>query len=167
MRHRLTAIKSFYGAAPLHLLALTVCFALAGHAAVRTFSAPHWPWIFVWFAGAVIGHDLVAFPLYALADRSLVRFLRALRRSPAMTPPLVPAVNHIRLPALGTGLTLLLFFPMIIQRGRATYTAASGRTQQDYLGHWLLVTAILFATSAAIYALRLSHALRHRPAPGN
>ncbi|WP_242882690.1 hypothetical protein [Actinomadura litoris] len=167
MRHRLAAIKNFYGAAPLHLLALAVCFALAGYAASQALSAPHWPWIFVWFAGAVIGHDLVAFPLYALADRSLVRALRALHRSPAPTPPLVPAVNHIRLPALGAGLLLLLFLPVITQRGRPSYTDATGRTQQDYLGHWSLVTAILFAVSAVVYALRLGRALHHRRAPGD
>ncbi|GAA4228196.1 hypothetical protein GCM10022254_17690 [Actinomadura meridiana] len=165
MRHKLTAIKNFYGAAPLHLLALAACFALAGYAAVQTLSAPHWPWILIWFAGAVLGHDLAVFPLYALADRSLARALRALRPSRAATPPLVSAVNHIRLPALGAGLLLLLFFPMIIQQGRQTYLAASGRTQHDYLGHWLLVTAAMFALSAIIYALRLGHAQHRRHAP--
>ncbi|MEU4820327.1 hypothetical protein AB0H37_00490 [Actinomadura sp. NPDC023710] len=162
MRHTLTTVKNFYGAAPLHLLALMVCFALAGYAAVQTIPTPHWPWILVWFAGAVVGHDLVAFPLYALADRSLIRALRALRPSSAATPLPVPAVNHIRVPAMGAGLLFLLFFPLILQKGRTSYLAATGRTQQAYLGHWLLITAALFALSALIYAQRLGNASQHR-----
>ncbi|WP_067469479.1 hypothetical protein [Actinomadura macra] len=166
MRHALMTVKNFYGAAPLHLLALVICFALAGYAAVQTFPTSHWPWILVWFAGAAVGHDLIVFPLYALADRSLVRALRSVRPSSAAAPAPVPAVNHIRVPALGAGLLFLLFFPLIIQKGRSSYLAATGRTQQAYLGHWLLITAALFALSALIYALRLGSASQHRRTRG-
>jgi hypothetical protein len=162
MRNTLKAVRNFYGANPLHLLALIGCFALAGYAALRAGDDGRWPVMLAWFAAAIIGHDLVVFPLYAVADRSLTRALHALRPRRASTPPLIPAVNHIRLPALGTGLLFLLFFPAIIQQGHQTYLAATGRTQQPYLGRWLLLAAAMFAVSAIIYAARLGHALHRR-----
>jgi hypothetical protein len=154
MRHTLRSVKDFYGASPLHLLALIGCFALAGYAASQTLANPRWPAMLLWFAGAIIGHDLVAFPLYALADRSLAHAAPWPRR--AATPPLVPAVNHVRVPALGAGLLFLLFFPGIIRQGRATYVAATGHTQQPYLGRWLVLVAAMFAISAVVYAVRLA-----------
>jgi uncharacterized membrane protein HdeD (DUF308 family) len=158
-------IKDFYGAGPLHLLALIGCFALAGYAGLRTLANPQWPVMLAWFAGAIIGHDLVAFPLYALADRSLIRALRELWPRRRDTPPLVPAVNHIRVPALGAGLLLLLFFPGIIRQGAAAYASATGHTQQPYLGRWLLLVAVMFGVSAVVYAARLGHA-RYRATKG-
>ncbi|TQL96634.1 hypothetical protein FB559_2174 [Actinoallomurus bryophytorum] len=162
MRHALTAVRNFYGANPLHLLALIGCFALAGYAALQAGADGKWPVMLAWFAAAVIGHDLLAFPLYALADRSLAGALHALWPRHATTAPLVPAVNHIRVPALGTGLLFLIFFPGIIQQGRQSYQAATGRTQEPYLGRWLLLVAAMFAISAVIYAVRLGRALHHR-----
>ncbi len=158
MRGTLRRIKDFYGAGPLHLLALISCFALAGYAALQTLSNARWPAMLAWFAGAAIGHDLVAFPLYALADRSLTRALPKLWPRRVATPPLIPAVNHIRVPALGAGLLFLLFFPGIIRQGRQTYMAATGHSQQPYLGRWLLLVAVMFAVSAVIYAARTGHA---------
>jgi hypothetical protein len=155
MRHTLKSVRDFYGASPLHLLALVGSFALAGYAASQTLANPRWPVMLVWFGGAIIGHDLVAFPLYALADRSLTRAARELWPRRTATPPLVPAVNHVRVPALGAGLLFLLFFPGIIRQGRATYVAATGHTQQPYLGRWLLLVAAMFAISAVVYAARL------------
>ena len=61
MATALTRVRTYYGANPLHLLALLGCFALAGCAALRTLSEPTWPVILLWFLGAVIGHDLVLF----------------------------------------------------------------------------------------------------------
>lgn len=110
-----------------------------------------WQSIAVWFAAAVIAHDLLFFPVYALADRllSLVG-----TRSPANGPKIL-ARNYIRVPALGAGLTLLIFLPGIIEQGGPTYQAATGQTQQPFLGRWLLLTATMFAVSAVIYAVRL------------
>jgi hypothetical protein len=161
----LARTRGFYGARPLHLLALLGCFALAGYAALQTSSDPMWPTIALWFLGAVIAHDLVLFPLYALADRSLSAGLRVLGlgQRPGRMPPRVPAVNHLRVPILGTGLLFLLFFPGIIQQGHQTYLDATGQTQQPYLNRWLLLTAAMFALSAITYAARLAHA-HHSPA---
>ncbi|WP_063739995.1 hypothetical protein [Amycolatopsis jejuensis] len=155
MRTVVSRVTGFYGAHPLHLLALLGCFALAGYAALQTAADPQWPLMLVWFLAAVIGHDLVLFPIYALADRSLTTVLHAIRPARRTTPP-VPAVNYLRMPALAAGLLFLLFFPGIIEQGQDTYLAATGQTQQPYLARWLLLTAALFAISAIAYAVRLS-----------
>ncbi|MEO7195462.1 MAG: hypothetical protein ABIZ05_11680 [Pseudonocardiaceae bacterium] len=159
----LARIRGFYGEHPLHLLALLGCFALAGYVALQLRTDPTWPTIALWFLGAVIGHDLVLFPLYALADRSLSAGLHALRPARARpgqrtggTAPRVPAVNHLRVPIMGTALTFLLFFPGIIQQGQQTYLAATGQTQAPYLDRWLLLTTAMFTISAIIYAARLA-----------
>lgn len=65
----------WYGANPLHLLALLGCFALAGYAAARLVSSRPLA-VAVWFAGAVAGHDLLLMPLYSLADRSAMAAIR-------------------------------------------------------------------------------------------
>jgi len=156
----LTRVRTFYGANPLHLLALLGCFALAGYAALRTLSEPTWPVILLWFLGAVIGHDLVLFPLYTLADRSLTAGLRAVAPSRAPGPSRVAAVNYLRVPLLGTGLLFLLFFPGIIGQGSQTYLDATGLTQEPYLGRWLLITAAMFLISAVVYAARVAYTRR-------
>jgi len=150
-----------YGSHPLHLLTMLSGFALLGYA-LATFKpatlwnpGAWWQSIAVWLGAAVIAHDLLLFPLYALADRVLSALVG--RRS---GHPKVSARNHIRVPALGAGLTLLVFLPGIIQQGGPTYQAATGQTQQPFLGRWLLLTAAMFAVSAAGYATRLAVARR-------
>ena len=69
-------------------------------------------------------------------------------------------LNYLRVPAIGTGLSFLLFFPGIIQQGKFTYLAATGQTQQPFLGRWLLLVAILWGLSALAYAARLAVAGR-------
>ena len=51
-------------------------------------------------------------------------------------------------PRLGAALTLLVFLPGIIEQGAPAYTAATGQTQEPFLGRWLLLTAAMFAISA-------------------
>jgi hypothetical protein len=151
-----------YGSYPLHLLTMAAGFALLGYvvATVKpmTLWNPHswWQSIAVWFAAAVVAHDLVLFPIYAVADRIL--WARAGRRRVRRLP--VSVRNYVRIPALGSGLTLLVFLPGIIGQGASTYLAATGQTQQPFLGRWLLLTAAMFATSATVYLLRLALAGR-------
>ncbi|MGJ5949581.1 hypothetical protein [Streptomyces neyagawaensis] len=57
---------------PLQLLLLAGSFALAGYAGVRLL-ADDWFGVALWFVGAAVVHDLVLLPLYAAADRALVR----------------------------------------------------------------------------------------------
>ncbi|MGH3967585.1 MAG: hypothetical protein ACRDTV_05560 [Mycobacterium sp.] len=147
-----------YGSHPVHLVTMAAGFALLGYlvATVKPMAwwNPHswWQSIAVWFAGAVVVHDLVLFPIYALADRMLGS-LPARRRG-------ISARNHVRIPALGSGLTLLVFLPGVIQQGAPTYLAATGQTQQPFVGRWLLLTAVMFTGSAFVYLIRLAAARR-------
>ena len=155
MRGLLARYRDFYGSHPLHLLTMLAGFALLGYiiATVKpvTLWNPQvwWQSIAVWFAAAIIAHDLVLYPMYALADR-LLAASAGRRRQPKVT-----ALNYIRIPALASALTFLVFLPGIIEQGRPTYLAATGQTQEPFLGRWLLLTAALFGISAALYAVRL------------
>lgn len=155
MRSARAVFVKLYGSGPLHLLTLLAGFALVAYVVATidpvTLWNPRvwWQSIVVWFAAAIVVHDLVLFPVYALLDALLSR---AVVRP---EPPRVPVVNYIRVPALGAGLTLVVFLPGIIKQGAATYSAATGQTQDPYLGRWLLLTAAMFGVSAAIYAVRV------------
>jgi hypothetical protein len=157
---------AMYGSHPLHLLTMVSGFALLGYILVTVGPATLWnpgTWwqsIAVWFAAAVVAHDLVLFPLYALADRLLS--VRA-GRQPRDGRPKMLSRNYIRVPALGAGLTLLIFLPGIIEQGGPTYQAATGQTQQPFLGRWLLLTAAMFAVSAAGYAGKAAVSKRKKP----
>ena len=77
--------RTFYGANPLHLLALLASLALTAYV-VLTLGATNlwnpkvwWQSILVWFIGAITAHDLILFPLYAFSDRSLSSAMRAVR----------------------------------------------------------------------------------------
>lgn len=78
----------------------------------------------------------------------------------------VSVLNHLRVPALGAALTLVVFLPGIIEQGAPAYVAATGQTQEPFLGRWLLLTAAMFGASAVVYAVRLGLARRATPAPG-
>jgi hypothetical protein len=139
----------WYGASPLHLLALLACFGLAGYAAARLASSRPVA-VVVWFAGAAVGHDLVLVPLYSLADRSALAALR--HRAPQL--PAASWINYVRVPAALSGLLLLVWFPLIL-RLRSPYHASTTLSADPYLWHWLAVTGTLFLLSAAAFALRL------------
>jgi hypothetical protein len=147
--------RKVYGANALHLLTMIAGFALLGYVlttvGVTALWNPRvwWQSIAVWFAAAVLLHDLVLFPLYALADRIL---LRASRSQNAR----VPVVNFLRVPLLGSALLGVVFLPGIIEQGAFAYTAATGLTQEPFLGRWLLITAAMFTLSAAAYGIRLA-----------
>jgi hypothetical protein len=121
-----------------------------------------WQSILVWFAAAIVAHDLVLFPVYALVDRILVAGTRIRPRG----EPTVPVLNYLRIPALGAGLTLMMFLPGIIAQGAPAYAAATGQTQEPFLGRWLLLTAAMFAVSAAAYSVRLALSRRATRQPG-
>lgn len=162
-----SAFARLYGSRPLHLLTMIAGFALLGYVVATVGPATLWNsdvwWqsILVWFAAAIVAHDLVLFPLYAGLDRLLDRLLdRVWSRRPPRPGQRVPVVNYFRVPALGAGLTLLVFLPGIIEQGASTYRAATGQTQDPFLGRWLLLTAAMFAVSAAVYAIRTAVAQR-------
>ncbi len=156
MRTLITRVRNFYGEHPLHLIVLLGCFALTGYVAAHVATYALWPQILIWFLGAVVAHDFVLFPVYALIDRSAISLLGLLRkhRRDGITPR-VPVVNYLRIPALGTGLTLVLFLPGIIRQGEPTYSLATGQTQEPYFYRWLLLCAAMFLLSAVVYTIRL------------
>jgi hypothetical protein len=153
-------LTRWYGANPLHLLALLGSFALAAYAAAQLVRS-HPAAVAVWFLGAVAGHDLLLMPLYALADRSALAAIR--HRAPRL--PAVPWINYLRVPAGLSGLLLLVWFPLILRLG-THYHALTTLSPDPFLWHWLAVTGALFLLSAALLALRLRRA-RHPAAPSS
>jgi hypothetical protein len=150
MADRRDRFRDWYGARLWHLLVLVAAFALTGWVALRLAGEPAALRMAIWFVGAVVAHDLVLFPVYALVDRAL---RGATRGNPS-------ALNHIRVPAVASGLLFLVFLPGILKQGRPTYLAATGQDQQPYLGRWLAISLALFLISGLWYAAR---AIRRRP----
>jgi hypothetical protein len=163
-------LRRWYGDSPLHLLALLASFALAGYAVQAVASADQWRGFAVWFAVAIVGHDLLLFPLYSLADLSVRRLLPAagrLRpgrardqgaRTAGRAAP--PVLNYLRVPAAFSILILVVWFPLILRLSAGTYHRASGLSASPYLGRWLAVTGTMFAVSAVCYAVALRRAGR-------
>ena len=152
-----------YGERLFHLIVVLAAVAVGAYAisvlGLRNLFNPTvwWQSIAVWFAVAVIGHDLILFPLYALGDR----LLRRSRDAPtdgngASQHPSrrIPLTNYLRMPTLAAGLLLLIFLPGIIEQGAPTYQAATGQTQAPYLSRWLLLTAAFYLASALCYAVK-------------
>lgn len=161
--------KRQVGANPLEFLALVSSFALIGYV-LSVLEIRHlwntsvwWKSILVWFLGALLAHDLLLFPLYALADRSLAAGSRAVARRNKRRVVSVAPLNYLRLPLLGSGLLLLLFFPGIIQQGKGAYLRATGLTQAPYLDRWLVLSGSMFLLSAVLYAIRVGRAAHRAP----
>jgi hypothetical protein len=147
MRRR---FRAYYGAAPVHLAVVLLSIGLAGYAASIVAGDPLWPWMAVWFVAVVVGHDAVLAPLAAAVDRVLHV---ALHRLPRVT--VRPAiVNYFRVPALGAGLTFLMFLPGIIRQGEPVVRGQTGFDQAAFLGRWLMLVAAMAAASALVYGVR-------------
>ena len=129
-----------YGESPLHLAGFGITFAVAGYAALQLADLRNALTILLWFAGAIVLHDLVLYPAYTVLDRALQR---------------VPiGINHVRVPALLSGLLLLVWFPLILERAPGLYRSVTGVQPPYYLARWLLITAALFAASLLVALLR-------------
>ena len=158
---RVNAFRRLYGGHPAHVLLLLASFAFAGYAVVRWLQAPTPVRLLVWFAAAVIGHDLVAFPVYTAIDRLLSRVILGADPASASAASLRwrrAALNHIRIPSMLSALLFVMWYPLILRRSQNVYFAASGTHQNHYLGNWLLAVAILFAGSLLIFLARLVRA---------
>jgi hypothetical protein len=156
-----SAFRARYGAHPAHLLLLIVAAAGAGWAVLQWLHAPTPVRLLVWFGAAVVGHDLIAFPVYTGLDRLLIRVIAGSSASEAaasISRWRRAAINHIRFPVLLSGLLLLMWYPLIFKRSDAVYFAASGQHQSRYLGNYLLAVALLFGGSLLIFLLRLARA---------
>ena len=139
---------------PLQLLLLSCSFALAASAGVRLL-AGDWLGVALWVVGAAVLHDLVLLPLYAAADRAVVRGFGRVRRR--------EWVMYARVPAALSGLLLLVWFPLISGMVEERYRSGTGLPPQVFLTRWLLITAVLFAGSALLLVLRLRRAAKRRP----
>ncbi|MBY6709365.1 hypothetical protein HQ308_21475 [Rhodococcus sp. BP-241] len=147
-------MRRLYGAGAAHAAVLVASFVLAG-AAVLTLGADAlwnpdrwWQSIAVWFVGSAVLHDLVLYPLYSLADRTTRPTRHWTVRQVSMRP-------HIRVPALGAALTLLVFFPGILNTDDTAIVAATGMNRDPYLERWLWVVAAMVATSIGMFLVRV------------
>ncbi|MFG2511178.1 hypothetical protein [Streptomyces sp. NPDC048584] len=121
--------------------AVLVCsFVLCVYAGVRLLDGD-WFLVALWFVGAAVVHDLVLLPLYAGADRVLVKGAGRW-------------VNHVRVPAALSGLLLLVWFPLISGRVSERYAGVAGQSAEGYAMRWLIITAVLFGGSAVVFAVR-------------
>jgi hypothetical protein len=133
-----------YGHGPLHLLGHLALIAFAAWVLAQMFRgavAPQPLNLLLWLLLGAVVHDLVLLPAYSAGDR-------VLRRLPA------DAVNHVRFPLAVSGVLLLVWFPLILQRRPSGYVNALGHEPPDYLGRWLAITGGLAALSALVYAVR-------------
>jgi hypothetical protein len=136
----------------IQVLALLASFVVAGYAGIRLL-AGNPVGVGTWFIGSAVGHDLLLFPLYAGVDAALVVLLR--RRPALATVGGVRWLNYLRVPAVVSGVLLLVWFPLIL-RLPTVIEDASGLPAPPLLRHWLGVTAFLFAISGAVLAARLA-----------
>jgi hypothetical protein len=149
--------RSAYGDSPLHLLAVLASFAIAGYAFLRIVESPSALGTLVWFGGAALAHDVIAFPLYSALNLIAHRTIEGPddaweeRRR-------VPLINHVRIPAFLSALALLMFFPLILGLDAANYEKDAGLSGDVFLARWLGLCAALFLGSAVIYAIRLRRA---------
>ena len=126
VRGRLMArFRSAYGDSPLHLLAVLASFAIAGYAFLRIVESPSALGTLVWFAGAAVAHDLIAFPLYSALNLIAHRGIEG-PEDAWEERRRVPLINHVRIPAFLAGLALLMFFPLILGLDAANYEKDSG-----------------------------------------
>jgi hypothetical protein len=152
-------MRARYGATPLHLLGHLAAFAISAYALAQVVAGGAVQNFAIWFVGAALLHDIVFLPLYSLLDLVARAGLREPRRRPS-----VPAINHIRVPALLAGLLLLVYFPLVLGEAPSTYLHSTGHPLEGYARNWLLITAGLVTASALLYALRLrGRSIRARP----
>jgi hypothetical protein len=136
-------VKRIYGAGPLHLTLGLAALALAGWALAQALDVLSNPSNFlVWLAGAAIAHDLILVPLYSMAGRGGAKALPG------------HALNHIRVPAVLSGMAFLVWFPLILGLDGLFFERISGTSNDVYFERWLLLTAALFGGSALVLAIR-------------
>ncbi len=140
----LQRFRTFYGAGPLHLVAVVASLAIAGYAAARVVGNPA---ILLWFIAAVLLHDLALVPLYTLLDRIVAG--RRPRRG----------VNYVRIPAAVSAVLLAISLPLVLSLAPRSYRSATGLRPEPYLERWIAVTAVLFAGSALLYTVRRTASL--------
>jgi hypothetical protein len=142
-----------YGAGPVHLIAIVTSFVVAGYALQRALELTSNPdRIVIWLGGSIVAHDLLLFPAYALAGVLLAAALLAGSPRDRLR---IAALNHLRAPALVSGVLLLVWYPLVAGPADRGFMRLTGLSKDVYLERWVLLSLALFAGSAAIFALRL------------
>jgi hypothetical protein len=148
-----TRFRERYGAGPLHLLAVLLCFAVAAYALSRALQLTANPdRILLWLGGSIVAHDLLLLPIYTLIGLLAAGLLLG-RGEPSRVR--IALLNHLRFPALMSGLLLLIWFPLVAGPAERGFTRITGLSKDVYLERWLLLTALLFGASALVFAARL------------
>jgi hypothetical protein len=148
-----------YGASPLHLAGHLAVFAIAAFAIDRIASGAGLAKLIALYIAFVIAHDLIFLPAYSSLDRAA---RSALMQLPTRGSARVPAINHIRVPALISGLLLIIYAPLISGKADADYFRTSGHHVSGYLRNWVLISVALFLGSGLIYSLRVLRARGRR-----
>ncbi len=152
----MTKFKQLYGAGPLNLLGHAILIGVAAWALSIMFRAPFAPQplnLILWLVGGAIVHDLVFLPAYSAVNVLATRLFKG-----------SPSINYLRVPVIISGVLLLAFLPRIANRQPQNFERALGDAPPDYLGRWLLITALLFAASLAIWGVQQLRG-RARPDP--
>jgi len=139
-------LRERYGDGPLHLIAVVASFAIAGYAFLQIFQQSSPLNFIIYFAGAIIAHDLIAFPIYSLLERIAGRAGATVKLSGSL-------INYVRVPALLCAFAFIVWFPLILELDPGNYEASTATTPPDYLGRWLLMCAVLFVGSGIVYAI--------------
>lgn len=149
----MAAFRNRYGAGPLHMLAVIASFALVAYAFLQLVDRPNALNTLIWFGGAILAHDLIAFPLYSLFGFVAGRAM--LGDHGRQLPARISALNHIRVPVVLSAFALVVWFPLILGLSNEKYIEKTGLSENVYLGRWLLLTGVLMIASALLYAVRL------------
>ena len=162
----LNGFRRIYGSHPLHLLTLVAGFALLGYVVATIKPAALWnpEHVVAVDRGVVRRRDHRPRPR-VVPDLRAGRPVAARHRCPT-SAGLAGARPQLRPGACPRGgADPSRFLPGIIEQGAPTFRAATGLTQDVFLGRWLLLTAAMFAISAVIYVIRLVTVDRAAPKP--
>ena len=146
--------RSRYGEGPLHLLAAIASFAIATYAFLEIADGTAPLNFAIWFVAAIVLHDMLAFPFYSILGVIVGETLR----DPPAAPARPSALNYVRVPALLSGFAFIVWFPLILGFGEDEFVESTGLDTDPYLGRWLLLSGVLFAASALVYAVQIRRA---------
>jgi len=133
----------------VQVLVHVAAFVIAGYALAQIVRGGSVVNFAIWFVGAAVLHDLLLFPFYSLLDRLAGHPRRARARGG------VPTVNYVRVPALISGVLLLVYFPLILGLAGHNYYLAAAHHPHGYARNWLAITGVLFVGSGLLYAIRV------------
>jgi hypothetical protein len=160
----MTRVRRFYGGQPLHVLATIASAALiaAGFAGWLAPGADAHG-VLLWLLGCVVAVELVLLPFAWLLDRIAFGLIDRGERAARM--PRGAGRVYVRVPALLSGLMLLVFAPLIFRLGNDTFVSTTGIVPSGYVYRWLFFTAGVFGVSAVLFAARLARTRRRAGKP--